>query len=263
MYLEFAKEIVIEAGKYAEKFYYGTDASYEYKSAKDLVTECDKTVEKMLSDRILNSYPNHSILGEESGGQNGGNQYEWIIDPIDGTSNFAHRLPLFAITISLQKNSKTILGVTYNPITKEMFSAELGKGAFFKRGDMPETKIRVSDRKVLSEVIASTGSHPIDEEMIKINLQQTGNLTRKVRAMRRLGAASLHLAYTASGFIDLYWEFNLKPWDVSAGILLVKEAGGKITEIDGSPYILKKSKSILATNSHVHSDGIKELSRIT
>jgi myo-inositol-1(or 4)-monophosphatase len=189
----------------------------------DLVTEIDRQSEKRILEFIRHEYPGHSILAEESGLSKVDSDYTWVIDPLDGTTNYSQGLPIFAISIALQYQKETVLGVVYAPALGQMFTAIRGQGAY-----MNSEKLKVSAKTTLLESVLATGfpydiaQHPAN------NLNYFNQLALKARAVRRLGAAAYDLACVAAGKFDGYWELNLSPWDVAAGILLVEEAGGEV-----------------------------------
>ncbi|MBA3660831.1 MAG: inositol monophosphatase [Gammaproteobacteria bacterium] len=205
-----------------------------YKSPNDLVTEIDKRVEKDIIATIQKAYPSHGILGEE-GTEIVGDDYQWIIDPIDGTRNFVHGFPYFAISIGVMHKNKLEYGVIYDPIHQELFTAARGKGA-----RLNDRRIRVSSRKSLEECLLGTGfayrhkdpENPLPQAVLQAILPTCGDV-------RRLGAAALDLAYVACGRLDCFWEMGLHLWDIAAGILLIKEAGGIVSDLSGSEDYLK------------------------
>jgi myo-inositol-1(or 4)-monophosphatase len=212
------------------------------KQPNDFVTEVDQRVEQEIISIIHKAYPSHGILGEE-GGEVKGDDYQWIIDPIDGTRNFIHGFPHFAISIAVSYKNKLEHGVIYDPVKQELFTASRGKGA-----QLNERKIRVSQRKHLKECLLGTGfayRHHTNDHTIPIHILQS--LIPNCGDMRRTGAATLDLAYVACGRLDGFWEFGLHLWDIAAGILLVKEAGGLVCDPSGSENYLK-SGNVVATN---------------
>ena len=268
--LEFAKRIALEAGEIVKKYYYSEDLVIENKSEKDLVTEADRACEKFLVDKIKAEFPKHEILGEENYNNSvtskdkrseTNNTYKWILDPIDGTTNFAHKVPIFGISIGLEKThtdgtKEIIVGVVHNPITGELFYAEKGGGAYLEMISghgihMEPKKLEVSSQNKLSKSLLATGFHPGYPELMEENFRHFEKLQLASQTVRRLGAASIDLAYTAAGYFEGYWELKLKPWDLAAGCLLVTEAGGHITRKDGSQFSIY-SEDILATNGHIH-----------
>ena len=282
--LNFAKQIVLEAGDIVKKYYYSENLKVENKSEKDLVTEADKACEEFLVKKIKAEYPSHNILGEEGTAEITAEDmlnnitksseelplesYKWIIDPIDGTTNFAHRVPIFGISVGLEKTDKAgkteiVLGIIYNPISGEFFYAEKGKGAYLEmigaNGINIEPKrLQVSKEKQLSKSLLTTGFHPAFPELMKRNFVYFEKIQMASQTVRRLGAASIDLAYVAAGYFEGYWELKLKPWDLAAGVLLVTEAGGKITALDGSDFSIYNPE-ILATNGSIHEELLKYL----
>ena len=227
------------------------DISIETKGKNDFVTEVDKNAEGIIISVIKNAYPEHAFLAEESG-QEGENDYLWIIDPLDGTTNFLHGLPHFAISIALERDGKPFAGVVYSPVMDELFWAENGQGAFLNN-----ERLRTSGRRNLEECLIATGmpykgrdNHPQYPQMLDTVWSTTSGI-------RRFGAAALDLAYIAAGRYDGFFEFSLSPWDIAGGIIIVREAGGNVTVINGSGE-MKKTGNILASNGHIH----RELSEV-
>jgi myo-inositol-1(or 4)-monophosphatase len=236
----------------------------EKSSSSDLVTEVDKGAETLIRNLIKTHFPTHAILGEE-GVEAGAaastealqemceEEFLWIIDPIDGTTNFVHGFPFFCVSIALARRGEVIVGVVYDPMRDEMFVAEKGKGAYVKGHTM-----HVSEEKELSQALVATG-FPIDQETIlPLNMAGLNALAPKVRNIRSGGAAALHLAYVAAGRLTGFWELGLNSWDVAAGSLLVQESGGKITDTQGNPYTLAV-RNILATNGQIQERMLSEL----
>jgi len=227
-----------------------------YKSnEKDLVTEVDKLSEKHITDFIKAKYPSHGILAEESGNIKEGEEYLWVIDPLDGTVNFAHGLPVFSISIGLRKNKQTIAGIVYDIMQNVIYSAEKGKGAY-----ADSKKIHVTENKNLGHALLVTGfpysiaSNP-DNALGKFT-----SLTMAARGIRRLGSAAIDLCYVAKGVFDGFWEVFLNPWDMCAGKLIVEEAGGFVTDFEGKEMDIY-SKKILATNGKIHQSMIEILKK--
>jgi len=208
--------------------------------------------EKLIIGMILRAFPGHSILSEESPPVDSGSRYRWIIDPIDGTTNFAHAFPFFCVSIALEESGKVILGVVYDPMRNEIFTAEKGKGAALNG-----KKIGVSRVGSLGGSFLATGfSYGITGK--DRNIEYFRKLLVKAQAIRRAGSAALDLCYVACGRFDGFWEMNLHPWDVAAASLIVGEANGKVTKFDGKPYC-HYDKNILATNGHIHNQMISSL----
>ena len=224
------------------------------KGPGDFVTTSDKKVEKILINELSKARPNYSILSEESGEIKNEESFKWIIDPIDGTSNFLHGIPHFAISIGLEQEKEIICGIIYDPIKDEMFSAEKGMGSYVNN-----QRIRVSSRTKLKDCMIFTGGPRYNSDKKEITLDEYKRFTSKVAIpIRKLGSASLDLAYIAAGRADGYWQRDLKYWDIAAGIILVKEAGGYITDFDGnSEYV--KNETIIAANPKINKEIIEVL----
>ena len=216
------------------------------KGRGDFVSSADLRVERVLQEQLAKARPEYGFIMEESGVIEGEDpRYYWIIDPIDGTTNFIHSIPHFAITIALQKDNEIVAGCTYDPIKDEFFWAEKGLGAF-----MNDRRLRVSERQNLNESLVVTGfpfAGHSDADSFK---EVLGRVMPQVAGVRRLGAASLDLAYVAAGRFEAYWESDISSWDIAAGILLVQEAGGYVRDLSGGHKMIK-SKSIIACNLHV------------
>ena len=215
--------------------------SVESKSQHDYVTNVDKDAEQLIIDTISHSYADHSFLGEESG-SSGSSEYEWVIDPIDGTTNFIRKVPHWAISIACKYKGRTEIGVVYDPVREELFTAVRGRGAQFNG-----KRIRVSETKGLEHSLIATGFPFRNKPMLDKYMRIFGKLFPHCSDMRRAGSAALDLAYVAAGRFDGFWEFGLSEWDTAAGSLLVKEAGGMISDINGNPNY-QQSDSILAAN---------------
>ena len=224
------------------------------KGPGDFVTNCDKKVEKILIDELLKARPSYSILSEEIGEINNDDSFKWIIDPIDGTSNFLHGVPHFAISVGLEHNKEIICGIIYDPIKDEMFTAEKGNGSY-----MNNQRMRVSSRSKLEDCMIFTGGPKRDAKNRELALKEYYKFSIKVLIpIRKLGSASLDMAYVAAGRCDGFWQRNLNYWDIAAGIILVKEAGGLVTDFNGeNEYI--QNKTILATNAKINEEMIEVL----
>jgi myo-inositol-1(or 4)-monophosphatase len=217
-----------------------------YKGDINIVTEADKMSEDLIMESIRRRFPDHGILSEESPAVAGTGKFRWIIDPLDGTTNYAHGYPVFCVSIALEVENKVALGVIYDPMRDDMFVAAHGEGAFLN-----ETRITVSSVKDLSRSLLATG-FPYDiRESKENNLDYFNAMAVKVQAIRRAGAAALDLAYLAAGRFDGFWELKLKPWDTAAASLMVEEAGGVISEINGNEWHLQ-SPNVLASNGLIH-----------
>lgn len=218
----------------------------ERKSRNDFVTHVDRGAEQEIVSQIHKMYPDHAILGEEGGAQgNDKAEVTWIIDPLDGTTNFLHRLPHFAVSIGVQVKGRLEHGVIYAPSTQDLYIASRGAGA-----TLNGRRIRVSQTKDLDQSLIGTGV-PLKSEYMDRYVPMLRSMVELTSGVRRAGAASLDLAYVAAGRLDGYWEINLKPWDIAAGIVLVQEAGGMVSELYGADDVLK-SGNILAANTKLH-----------
>jgi len=225
-----------------------------YKGTIDLVTEADRMSEELIVAQIVRRYPDHGILSEESAAKNERATTRWIIDPLDGTTNYAHGFPFFCVSIALEKEGIVVLGVVYDPLRGEMFFAERGKGAFLNG-----KKIRVSSETDLSRSLLATG-FPYDIRVsTDNNLNLFSSMIMKAQAVRRPGAAALDLSYLAAGRLDGFWELKLKPWDTAAGCLMVLEAGGTISDLSGDPWTLR-SPGLVASNALIHEQMLEVLS---
>jgi myo-inositol-1(or 4)-monophosphatase len=218
------------------------------KGPGDFVTNSDKRTEKIIINELSLARPDYSFLAEESGASGKSTEFKWIIDPIDGTTNFLHGVPYFAISIGLEKNKEIICGMIFNPITNEMFYAEKGKGAYLNN-----SRIRVSSRKNIDECVLLTGGPILSYKNKEIFFKEYESVSRKVAATRKFGSSALDLAYLASGRCDGVWERNLNYWDIAAGIIIVKEAGGTVTDFKGGDEYIEE-RNLLATNSKIDKD---------
>ena len=225
--------------------YFRQRVKIEYKGEADLVTVADRKSEALILSRIQQQFPDHDVMGEEGSRVNSGGEYKWYVDPLDGTTNFAHGYPVFCVSLAVENQGKRIAGVVYDPTRDEMFSAELGNGA--RLNGQP---IRVSATSRLAECLIATG-FPSHKRHKSPNIYFYHQLTLRTHGVRRAGSAALDLCDVASGRFDGFWEFNLNPWDTAAGVLIVEEAGGKVTDFSGGPFQLN-SRETLASNGVVH-----------
>jgi myo-inositol-1(or 4)-monophosphatase len=235
--------------------YFHQHLKIEYKGDADLVTVADRASEVLIRDRIRQRWPSHDVLGEEQGLSDQGSEYRWYVDPLDGTTNFAHGYPVFCVSMGLEylapqqrasgKPGTTLAAVVYDPTRDELFAAEQGGGAHLN-GEA----IRVSKTAVLKESLLATG-FPSHKRHKNPNIYFYHQITLHSHGVRRAGSAALDLCNVASGRYDGFWEFNLNPWDTAAGVLIVQEAGGKVTRFDGSPFELN-SRETLASNGLIH-----------
>ena len=224
------------------------------KGPGDFVTASDKKVEKILIEELQKARPNYSILSEEIGKISNDESYKWIIDPIDGTANFLHGIPHFAISIGLEQDGEIICGIIYDPIKDEMFVAEKGNGSYLNN-----QRIRVSSRSKLKDCIIFTGGPKKEEKDRETSLKEYYNFSSKVQIpIRKLGSAALDMAYVAAGRCDGFWQKNLSYWDIAAGIILVKESGGFVTDYYGENKYLE-NKTLLVTNSKINKEMVEVL----
>jgi myo-inositol-1(or 4)-monophosphatase len=249
-YNDYLQEAVIAAriaGRY-QKYRFASVLNVEMKGDKDLVTEVDRESERLIVAHLLSRFPGHDIVAEESVYPQGGSSCRWIIDPVDGTTNYAHGFPWFCSSIALVQDGELVAGVIYNPVYDELFTATKGGGAFLNG-----VRLSVSTRSPLKNTLLGTGfpydcaTDPANNFAAFIAFQKSA------RGIRRAGAAALDLASVAAGRLDGFWELKLKPWDVAAGVLLVREAGGVVTTFDGSPYDIFNDR-IVASNGLIHDE---------
>ena len=225
------------------------------KGPGNFVTASDLKVEKILVEELQKARPTYSILSEEVGQINNDESFKWIIDPIDGTSNFLHGIPHFAISIGLEHDKEIICGIIYDPIKDEIFTAEKGNGAYLNN-----KRMRVSSRSKLKDCIICTGGHKRDSKDRELALEEYKKFSSKVFIpIRKFGSASLDMAYVAAGRCDGYWQRNLSYWDIAAGIILVKGSGGFVTDFNGENRYIQ-NKTILVTNSRINKEMIEVLS---
>ncbi len=247
-------EIAREAGALLMRHFHRR-VEIEYKGDVDLVTVADRESEALIVDRIRARWPKHDILAEEGTRTKSGSEYLWYIDPLDGTTNFAHSFPVFCVSMALEHKGERIAGVLYDPTRDELFSAEKGGGACLN-----QRRIHVSKIRNLAESLLGTG-FPSHKRHKNPNIYFYHQITLRSHGVRRAGSAALDLASVACGRLDGFWEFNLNPWDTAAGVLLVEEAGGKVTDFSGGAFNIA-SRETLATNALVHSELMHEFQAI-
>ncbi|HUO60985.1 MAG TPA: inositol monophosphatase family protein [Candidatus Acidoferrales bacterium] len=235
--------------------YFSRRIGFEYKGDVDLVTEADRASEKLIVAQLRQNWPDYDLIGEEGSRDDRGSEYRWYVDPLDGTTNFAHGYPVFCVSIGLEKAGELILGVLYDPTRDEMFAAEKGAGA-----TLNGKPIYVSKTKQLCEAILGTG-FPSHKRHKNPNIHFYHQLTLRSHGVRRAGSAALDLANVAAGRYDGFWEFNLNPWDTIAGVVLVREAGGTVTRFDGTPFRLD-SREVLASNGLLHAELMQNFAEI-
>lgn len=244
--LSFVEEIARSAGEILRENY-GKQIEVQHKSATDLVTAADKASEKFLIESILAKFPRHAINAEESGSHSGEANHQWFIDPLDGTINFAHGVPFFSVSVGYACDGLLELGVIYDPLLDECFSAQRGKGAWLNGN-----RIQVSKTNKLIDCLLVTGFRYYLRDTPQNNFNNFARFSRITQGVRRLGSAALDLAYVAAGRLDGFWEVALHQWDVAAGALLVQEAGGIVTRMYGDPDFMAEPVSILAANPAVY-----------
>ena len=244
-YLKAAKEAAKQAGRMLKQNLSKRGEVF-FKGVVDLVTDSDNQSQKLIFERLSSSFPRHDFFAEEGLCQRKGGEFKWIIDPLDGTTNYAHKFPIFCISIALERGGEVILGVIFDPMRQEMFWATKDEGAFLNG-----QKIRVSSVSDLNKGLVATG-FPYDIRESKVNnIRHFNNFLVRTQAIRRCGSAAMDLCYVACGRFDGFWEIKLNPWDVAAGALIVKEAGGRLSDFQDrefSAYGLE----ILATNGLIH-----------
>ena len=250
-----AEQIAREAGALLKDFY-TRGVQTEYKGDVDLVTEADRASEALIRQRLAERFPEHGIYGEEGTRERLTGEYRWYVDPLDGTTNFAHGFPAFCVVLGLEhrppglpanEDGEMTAGIIYDPLRDECFLAERGKGAYLNG-----RRIQVSKTRTLQESLTATG-FPSHKRHRSPNVHFYQEITLRSHGVRRAGSAALDLAYVACGRLDGYWEFILNPWDTSAGYLLVEEAGGTITRFDGGRFLLD-SREVLASNGLIHAE---------
>ncbi len=247
-FMKLASEAARQAGKVLREGL-GKRKRIEYKGEINLVTEIDRRAERVITKLIRASYPEHAILAEEGESKKGRTGYKWIIDPLDGTTNYAHGYPCFCSSIALEQEGKIILGVVYDPLRDELFSAEKAKGAHLNG-----KRISVSSTGRLIRSLLATG-FTYDIKRDQRNLKHFRNFILSSQAIRRDGSAALDLCYLGAGRFDGFWELKLSAWDVAAGALIVEEAGGKVTDFRGGKFSIY-SREILASNGRIHQEMI-------
>jgi myo-inositol-1(or 4)-monophosphatase len=235
--------------------YFHRRVKIEYKGEADLVTVADRQSEALIRQRIRDLWPSHDVLGEEGGFENTGSDYRWYVDPLDGTTNFAHSFPVFCVSLGLEYKGERIAGVIFDPTRDELFAAERGSGAYLNG-----QRMQVSRTAKLAECLVATG-FPSHKRHKNPNIFFYHQITLHTHGVRRAGSAALDLCCVASGRFDGFWEFNLNPWDTAAGVLIVQEAGGVVTDFRGGPFQIN-SRETLASNGLVHAALIEEFERI-
>lgn len=245
--------IAREAGKLLMTRY-GKAHDIKMKGKVDLVTEADHLSEELILGNLKKHHPQHNVISEESGSNHILSDHKWYIDPLDGTVNFAHGIPMFCVSIAYAFKENLVLGVVYDPARDECFSAELNKGAWLNG-----KPIRVSKTKSLIESLIVTGFPYKQDENHITNLEHYSYFSLKTRGVRRLGSAAIDLGYVASGRLDAYWELDINAWDIAAGCLIASEAGAIVTDAKGQPLLFPEISSVLVANPFLHSDVLQVL----
>ena len=248
-FVETASQIAREAGAILNTCL-ERHIGFELKGDFDLVTEADRTSERLIVERLKAHFPSHAVVAEEGGGQEGTSEYRWYVDPLDGTTNFAHGFPMFNVTLALERAGELIAGVVFDPVHNEMFEAELGSGAFLNR-----KAIHVSKTARIESSLSATG-FPSRKRHLNVNIHFYYQMAMLSHGVRRAGAAALDLAYVSCGRLDAFWEFGLNPWDMAAGTLLIREAGGMCSDMLGEPMSLR-GPHLLASNGALHREAVE------
>src|SRR5580692_9164078 len=253
-FLETAAGIAREAGALIAS-YHSRGIGFELKGENDLVTEADRASERLIVERLRSHFPTHAVVAEEGGGIEGSSEYRWYVDPLDGTTNFAHGFPMFNVTLGLERAGELIAGVVYDPVHDEMFAAEIGGGAYLNNN-----RIHVSKAARVEDALVATG-FPSRKRHENVNVHFYYQMAMLSHGVRRAGAAALDLAYVACGRLDAFWEFGLHPWDMAAGVLLVREAGGAVSDMHGGPFDLRGPHT-LADNGLLHQPMLHEFEEV-
>ncbi len=227
----------------------------EYKGVKNIVTDMDRRSEEVIAALVQRELPGHSLVSEEGTRLQGDSGYRWFVDPLDGTTNYAHGYPCFSVSIGVERDGEVIYGVVYDPNLEELFTAERNAGAFLNG-----KRLRVSAISRLSDALLATGFPPDVATAEESNLDHFANFMKRAQAVRRPGSAALDLCYVAAGRFDGFWELRLSPWDVAAGSLMVTEAGGRVTDLRGQPLRLSKPQ-IVASNGLLHEEMLRILAK--
>jgi myo-inositol-1(or 4)-monophosphatase len=245
-YLQAAIETAQEAGEILLQEF-GRPPDITYKGDADLVTQADRRSEQAIVERLRRWFPEHAIVAEEGAGHENSSPFRWYVDPLDGTTNFAHGYPCFAVSIGLAEGASVIAGVVFNPVSNELFAAARGEGA-----TLNGKKISVSAIDTLAKSLLATG-FPAHKRVQSPNIHYYWDFTLRSHGVRRDGSAALDLAAVAAGRFEGFWEFGLHPWDTAAGIILIEEAGGRVSDFAGNPYRFG-AREILASNAKVHAE---------
>lgn len=233
----------------------------ELKSWRELVTPIDRACEELIHARVRAAWPDHGFLMEEGHVSQGESPWRWIVDPVDGTTNFARRLPAFAVSIGLEHAGRIVVGVVYAPYLDELYAARRGGGAWLEGRGLPPRRLKVSPVASLGESILGTGFAYVQNETPNDNVENFARLSKVTRGLRRMGSAALDMAWVADGRFDGFWELHLKPYDVAAGALLIEEAGGRVSDMFGGQDWLE-GQTIVASNGLIHEQIMAQLSPV-
>jgi myo-inositol-1(or 4)-monophosphatase len=253
-YLASAVEIAREAGALIAQLAQRPHEIH-YKRPSDIVTEVDRRSEELIVERLRSRFPRHAIVSEEGGGQKTPSDYCWYVDPLDGTTNFAHGFPVYCVTLGVAFRDEVIAGVVYDPTRDELFTAERGSGAYLN-----QQRLHVSKNASLSECLVATGFPPFMRDH-ELNIELYYRFTKLTHGVRRAGSAALDLCSVAAGRFDGFWEVKLNPWDKAAGTLMVTEAGGRVTDLAGGPFELL-GREVFASNGLVHEEMMAVFSQV-
>ncbi len=243
-YLNTAIDIAREAGALLAQLF-KRPKEISYKRPSDIVTDADRRSEALIIERLRSHFPKHAVVAEEGGGEKKDSDYCWYVDPLDGTTNFAHGFPVFSVTLGLAYRGETVTGVVYDPIRDELFAAETGSGAYLNN-----KRIRVSETEKLAESLLATGFPPFADNH-DLNIRFYYRFTQLSHGIRRAGSAALDLCSVAAGRFEGFWELKLNPWDKAAGTLMVTEAGGRVSDLAGKPFELLADE-VVASNGRIH-----------
>src|SRR5260221_2276245 len=248
-FLETAIDIARESGALLAA-YFEKRVAFELNGDFDLVTEADRASERLVVERLRSHFPSHSIVAEEGGGYEGKSGYRWYVDPLDGTTNFAHGYPVYNVTMGLEQDGEMLVGVVFDPSRQEMFSAERGAGAYLNN-----RRIRVSASRRLADSLVSTG-FPSRKRHLNVNIHFYHQMAMATHGVRRGGSAAIDLAYVACGRLEAFWEFGLNPWDMAAGTLMVAEAGGRCSAMESGVHTMQ-SPHLLTDNGAIHQETLQ------
>jgi len=251
--LDYVQQIALDAGDILTSIS-GEEMDIQHKTRTDLVTRADHEAEAYLIDAIRQGFPDHAINAEEAGELQGNTEHQWYIDPLDGTLNYAHGIPFYSVSVAYATQGDMLLGVVYDPVREELFSAEYGKGAMLNGAP-----IHVSGYTDLIDCMLSTGFPPDMGDQLSDDMAYFREFRKRSQSIRRMGSAALDLAYVACGRFDGYWKTDLYPWDAAAGALIAQEAGAIVTDLDNHPDFMKMPISLVCANPRVHAEIIKVL----